>query len=212
MTELFLSAFVTLFAVNDPPGTAMICAGLMVGVPAAHHRAMALRATIIATIVLFAFALFGKKALTMLGISLDAFRIAGGTMLFLIALEMLFDKRTEHREEGAVRVARAGDGTAHPEHDDLSVFPLAFPMIVGPGSITTAMLLMSRAEGMPQRVTVLAAIAAVMLLAYVSLLATGPMMRLIGAKAEAMITRLLALLLAALAAQFVIDGLKASFA
>ncbi len=212
MTELFLSAFITLFAVNDPPGTAMICVGLMAGVPVAHRRAMALRATIIATIVLFTFALFGKAALTMLGISLDAFRVAGGAMLFLIALEMLFDKRTEHREERAVRVTRAGDGTAHPEHDDLSVFPLAFPMIVGPGSITTAMLLMSRADGMPQRVTVLGAIAGVMLLAYVSLLATGPVMKLIGAKAEAMISRLLALLLAALAAQFVIDGLKASFA
>jgi multiple antibiotic resistance protein len=211
MTELFLSAFVTFFAVNDPPGTAMICAGLMSDATPAERRAMAIRATLIGTAVLFGFALFGKAVLGLLGIGLDAFRIAGGAMLFLIALEMLFDKRTEHRGERAERVVRAGEAVPG-RHDDLSVFPLAFPLLVGPGSITTSMLLMSRAEGAPERITVLVALSAVMLLAFISLLATGPMMRFMGAKAEALVSRLLALLLAALAAQFVIDGLKGSFA
>ena len=98
-----------------------------------------------------------------------------------------------------------------PQPDDISIFPMAMPMIAGPGSIASAMLLTQRSHGLLAHVTVLAALGAVLVLLLASLLAAGPLMRLIGHKVEAVITRLLGVLLAALAAQFVIDGIRASF-
>ena len=206
MLELFLSAFVTLFVVIDPPGCAPIYAGLTSGASRAQARAMAIRATFIASIILLIFALFGEQLLAGLHIELDAFRIAGGIMLFLIALDMVFEKRTERRE------ARAEKVKATPEIEDVSVFPMAMPMIAGPGSIATMMLLMSRSQGTEQTLVVLAALAAVLVLTLLALIAAGPLMKLLGASVEAVITRLLGVLLAALAAQYVIDGLKAVLA
>ena len=204
MIELFISAFVTLFVVIDPPGCAPIFASLTSGTPPAHRRAMAWRSTMVAGAILFAFALVGKAFLTALHVSLDAFRIAGGIMLFLIALDMVFEKRTERRENRAQDVI-AGD------HEDISIFPMGIPMIAGPGSIASAMLLTSRADGWAERGVVLAALAATLALTLVSLLAAAPLMRLLGYRVEAMITRVLGVILAALAAQFVIDGVKAAF-
>lgn len=203
MTELFISAFVTLFVVIDPPGCAPIFAGLTAGASPRQTRGMAFRACLIAALILVVFALFGEKLLGALHIELDSFRIAGGIMLFLVALEMVFERRTERREK------RAEELRATPEVEDVSVFPLAIPMIAGPGSIATIMLLMSRAEGTPDTLAILAALAAVMALSLVFLLAAGPMMRLVGARVEAVITRLLGVLLAALAAQYVVDGIRA---
>ena len=202
MMELFLSAFVTLFVVIDPPGCAPIYAGLTSDATRTQARSMAIRATFIATIILLIFALFGEQLLAGLHIELDSFRIAGGIMLFLIALDMVFEKRTERRE------ARAEKIRATPEIEDVSVFPMAMPMIAGPGSIATIMLLMSRSEGTPQTLVVLGALAAVLLLTLLALVAAGPLMKLLGKRSEAVITRLLGVLLAALAAQYVIDGVK----
>ena len=140
-----------------------------------------------------------------LGIALDSFRIAGGIMLFIIAMDMVFEKRTQRREDRAQKIAET------PEVEDVSVFPMAMPMIAGPGSIATVMLLMSRAEGLSERLVVIGAVVVTLALMLGSLLAAGPIMALLGSKIEAVITRLLGVLLAALAAQFVIDGLKASF-
>lgn len=204
MIEIFVSAFATFFVVIDPPGCAPIFASLTSGTPAAHRRAMAIRSVLVASAILFAFALGGKPFLKALGVSLDAFRIAGGIMLFLIALEMVFEKRTERRE------SRAEDVKAS-EHEDISIFPMGIPMIAGPGSIASAMLLCSRVDNWTDRGVVLAALAAILALTMVALLAAGPLMRFLGNKVEAMITRVLGVILAALAAQFVIDGLKASF-
>jgi multiple antibiotic resistance protein len=200
--DLFISAFVTLFVVIDPPGCAPIFAGLTTGAPAAQARHMAIKACYIASLILVAFALFGEQLLGALHIELNSFRIAGGIMLFLIALEMVFEKRTQRREDRAEKVK------ATPEVEDVSVFPLAIPMIAGPGSIATTMLLMSRAQGTEATLVILAALAAVMAICLAALLAAGPLMRLVGAQAEAVITRLLGVLLAALAAQYVIDGLR----
>ena len=205
MIELFLSAFVTFFVIIDPPGCAPIFASLTDGTSAAHQRRMAWKSVGIATGVLLFFALLGEPLLHALGISLDAFRIAGGIMLFLIALEMVFEKRTERRE------SRAQEINATPEIEDISVFPMAIPMIAGPGSIASLMLLMSRSDGLDESLIVLAALAAILLLTMVTLLLAGPLMRLLGHKVEAMITRILGVILAALAAQFVIDGIAASF-
>ena len=209
MLSLFLSAFVTFFVVIDPPGCAPIFAGLTRGDSAEHRRAMALRSTGIAAVILALFALVGEPLLGALGISLDAFRVAGGIMVFLIAMEMVFEKRSERREHRVEEINRRAAERAPPE--DISVFPMGIPMIAGPGSIATAMLVTSRNHGMALLV-VLAALVAVLLLTAAALLAAGAIMRVLGDKLEAMITRVLGVLLAALAAQFVIDGLKASFA
>ena len=206
MIELFLSAFVTFLVVIDPPGCAPIFAGLTRDATAAQRRSMALRACAIAAGILLFFGLLGEDLLRTLGISLAAFRIAGGIMLFLIALEMVFERRTERRE------SRAREIDADPEHDDVSVFPMAIPMIAGPGSIASIMLLMARSDGRVESMVVLAALGAVLLLTLVSLLAAGWLMRLVGHRMEAMLTRLLGVVLAALAAQFVIDGISVSFA
>ena len=205
MIELYISSLITFFVVIDPPGCAPIYAGLTSAASPAHARAMALRAVLVATCILFVFAGFGETLLKSLGISLDSFRIAGGIMLFLIALEMVFEKRTERDEDRAAKVAAA-------HQDDVSIFPMAMPMIAGPGSIASVMLLMSRNHGIERIGVVLGALVTILLLTLLALLAAGPIMRVLGAKIEAVITRLLGVLLAALAVQFVIDGVKASLA
>ena len=205
MVELFVSAFVTFFVVIDPPGCAPIFASLTGGAAPAHRRAMAIRSVAIASGILLFFGLFGEDLLRALGVSLEAFRIAGGIMLFLIALEMVFEKRQQRRE------TRANEVNATPEIEDISVFPMAIPMIAGPGSIASIMLLSARSNGLEQSLVVMAALAAILLLTLVALLAAGRLMQLLGAKLEAMVTRLLGVILAALAAQFVIDGISISF-
>ncbi|AKH43049.1 multiple antibiotic resistance protein [Altererythrobacter atlanticus] len=205
MIEIFLSAFVTLFLVIDPPGCAPIYAGLVSEATPRQQRNMAIRATSIASVILLCFALFGEQLLGALHIQLDSFRIAGGIMLFLIALEMVFEKRTQRREERAEKIR------ATPEIEDVSVFPMAMPMLAGPGAIASIMLLMARAQGTEETLVILGALGAVMLLTLGALIAATPLMRLFGNDVEAVITRLLGVLLAALAIQFVIDGVKGSF-
>ena len=204
MIELFLSAFVTLLVVIDPPGCAPIFAGLTRDATAAERRSMAIRASLVAACILLFFALLGEDLLRTLGISLAAFRIAGGIMLFLIALEMVFERRTERRESRAQEVSES-------DHDDISVFPMAIPMIAGPGSIASIMLLVARSEGLAETLLVFSALLATLLLTLIALLAAAPLMRLLGHRMEAMITRILGVILAALAAQFVIDGVERSF-
>jgi multiple antibiotic resistance protein len=212
-SELFLSAFVTLFVVIDPPGCAPIFASLTSGAPAAHRRAMAIRSVMVGAAILLIFALFGEALLGLLGISLAAFRVAGGIMLFLIAAEMVFEKRTQRREERAEEISRRAGGEADGSvSEDISVFPIGIPMIAGPGAIATVMLMMSRSHGWGEGGIVLAALATALLLTLLALLAAGPLMRLVGRRIEAVVTRVLGVILAALAAQFVIDGLKAGFA
>ena len=204
MIELFTTAFIALAVIIDPPGCAPIFASLTRGASAAERRRLAIRSAGIAWGILMFFALLGEPLLRTLGISLSAFRLAGGIMLFMIALDMVFERRTERREERAKEI----EGT--PEAEDISVFPMAIPMIAGPGSIASIMLLSARADGTVEGLTMLAAMTAVILLTLVALLAAGPLMKLIGAKLEAMITRILGVILAALAVQFVLDGLERS--
>ncbi len=210
MLDLFLSAFITLFVVIDPPGCAPIYAGLVKGATHRQSLTMAVRACVIASLILVVFALFGEHLLGALHIELNSFRIAGGIMLFVIALDMVFEKRTQRREERADKILAQNAQT--PEIEDVSVFPMAMPMIAGPGSIATIMLLTQRAQGTEQTLVVLGALAAVMVLTLAALAAAGPLMKLLGTRVEAVITRLLGVLLAALAAQYVIDGVKAVLA
>ena len=206
MIELFVSALITFFVVIDPPGCAPIFASLTKGAPPAERRAMAIRAVVIATLILVFFAILGEDLLRALGISLDAFRIAGGIMLFLIAFEMVFEKRSQRREDRAEKIMQT------PEIDDISAFPMAMPMIAGPGTIAAVMLLEARSNGLQSSLVILAALFFILALTLFALLVSGPMMRLLGQRIEAVVTRLLGVVLAALAAQFVIDGLIGAFA
>ena len=204
MNELFVSAFITLFVVIDPPGCAPIYAGLTKDASAIERRNMAIRASVIALAILLGFALFGEQLLGALHIQLDSFRIAGGLMLFWIAFEMVFEKRTQRREERAEKIAAS-------EVEDVSVFPMAMPMLAGPGAIAAIMLLMNEASDLTDQLMVLGALVAVLAITMAALVAAGPLMRLFGDQVEAVVTRLLGVLLAALAMQYVIDGLKGSF-
>ena len=159
----------------------------------------------IAGAILLVFALFGQELLGALHIELDSFRVAGGIMLFLIALDMVFEKRTQRREKRAEEVRET------PEVEDVSVFPMAMPMLAGPGAIASIMLLAGAAEGVEETLVVLAALLAVMVLTLLALWAASPLMKLVGARVEAVITRLLGVLLAALAAQYVFDGIRGTF-
>ena len=211
MYELFLSAFVTLFVVIDPPGCAPIYAGLVKGASQRQATTMAVRASVIAALILIVFALFGEQLLGALHIELNSFRLAGGIMLFVIAMDMVFEKRTQRREERAEKIM-AQNAQTHattPEVEDVSVFPMAMPMIAGPGSIATIMLLMAKADSTQQTLVILGAMLSVIALTLVALIAARPLMKLLGTNVEAVITRLLGVLLAALAVQYVIDGVKA---
>lgn len=203
--DIFVSALVTLLVVIDPPGAAPIFASLTTEATDRARRTMAWRSVLIASAILLAFAAAGEPFLSALGISLDAFRVAGGIMLFLIALDMVFETRVKRREERAKAV---NDENV----EDVSVFPMAMPMIAGPGSIAAVMLLTSKADGPAETLAVYLALLLVLVLTLLALLAAGPIMRKVGTKVEAMITRLLGVILAALAAQIVIDGLNGAFA
>ena len=205
MEQLFISAFITLFVVIDPPGCAPIYAGLTKGATQGQRTVMAVRASLIAAAILVVFGLFGQDLLGALHIELNSFRIAGGLMLFWIAWEMVFEKRTQRREERAEKIA------ATPEVEDVSVFPMAMPMLAGPGAIAAIMLLMNEANGLEESLVVFAALGAVLVLTMLALVAAGPLIKLLGDRVEAVITRLLGVLLAALAAQYVIDGLRGAF-
>jgi len=209
MLELFTSAFVTFFVAIDPPGVAPIFGALTEGSPAAHRRNMAIKSVVIASGVLLGFALAGGWLLGAMHISLDAFRAAGGVLLFLMALEMIFEKRTERREERAEEIIEEHE--QHPElWDDISVFPMAIPMLAGPGAIATMMLLVSDPEhnDLMSQALVLLAAGVNLLICLVVFLAIGPIMRFIGESIAAMITRILGVILAALAAQFIFDGIR----
>ncbi len=203
LVQLFLSAFITLFVVIDPPGCAPIYAGLVADATQRQATGMALRAAVIAAGILVGFALFGAQLLAAMHIELDSFRIAGGIMLFLLALDMVLDRNTERRSERAEAVK-----ASRPVVKDVAVFPMAMPILAGPGSIASIMLLTARAHGATEMAVILAALAMVMVMAFAAMVAARPIIRLLGAQIEAVVTRLLGVLLAALAAQFVIDGIK----
>lgn len=197
-TGFLVTAFATLFVVIDPPGLVPLFIALTRGMGPERRRAMALRACIIATVLLTLFAIAGEALLGFIGISMPAFRIAGGMLLFLTALDMLFERRTQRRE----------GQQAEPDHDP-SVFPLATPLIAGPGAIATMILLVGQTGGgWAGTLAVLALLFAMMIATFLFLLAAPPIERALGRTGTVVITRLLGMLLAALAVQFVIDGVR----
>ena len=198
MSPFLITAFATLFVVIDPPGLVPLFIALTQGMDIAHRRALAQRACLIAAVLLTLFGLFGETLLDFIGISMPAFRIAGGILLFLTALDMLFERRTQRRE-----------GQQVDPHHDPSVFPLATRLIAGPGAIATMILLMGQAgQDWTLRIEVLLLLYSMILATFLFLLASAPLERLLGRTGTIVITRLLGMLLAALSVQFVIDGVR----
>ncbi|WP_138464962.1 MarC family protein [Poseidonocella sp. HB161398] len=193
----FVTAFTTLFVMIDPIGLAPIFVALTQGMDKRHRLQVAARACGIGLLVLVLFALFGMSILGAVGITLPAFRIAGGILLFLIAMEMLFEKRTKRREDKEEEAP-----------DDPSVFPLATPFIAGPGALAATVLLTTgETTGWAVTVTVLAALALVVAIVFALFSIAGLIERLLGRTGIMVVSRLLGMLLAALAVQFVLDGL-----
>lgn len=205
MLEIFLTAFATLFVVIDPPGLAPLFVALTAGMSSARRRVIAIRGVAVATGVLLIFGLFGESVLKLIGVGLPAFRISGGLMLFFIAMEMLFEKRDERR----AKTAQGEIEQAEPGHDP-SVFPLGTPLIAGPGAMASMILLLGEHSGdIAGQAAVYGALAAVLAITLVLFFAGGLMERMLGQTGITVITRLLGVLLGALAVQFVLDGLKA---
>ena len=210
MLEQGVIALVTFLVVIDPLGVAAIFAGMTEGTPARWRRRMAVKSVLIAAAILLGFALLGDPLLDAMNVSLDAFRLAGGVLLFLIALEMVFARRTPRREAHA-NETQAEREAAHPDHEgpeDIAVFPLGLPLMAGPGAIATTLLIMTDSElSVGQKAVSLGAAGFVLLLCFIGFLLAGRLMRLLGVTASHAITRVLGVLLAALAAQFVLDAL-----
>lgn len=210
MDSLLLAAFVTFFVAIDPVAMAPMFTTMTARMSPAWRRKMAFKSIAIATGILLAFAFGGAWLLEQIHVSIDAFRIAGGLLLFLIAVDMLFEKRAERRDERAEKVA--AHQAEHPEaQDDISVFPLAIPLIAGPGAIASIMLFFAENEGLAERGMILLGAGANLALCLIAFLAAGPLSRLMGPTVASMITRIFGILLAALAAQFVVDGITNAF-
>lgn len=198
--DYILQALVTLLVIVDPVALAPIFLTLTAGYDAGGKRRIAYRAVAISFAVLLAFALGGQALIGVLGISFSAFRIAGGILLFAIAFEMLFERRQARKQATA---SAAGEDDEH----DPAAFPLAIPLIAGPGAITAVMLLADATRGDMGRLSILiGVIVTVMALCLAAALLATRMDRLIGQTGRSVFSRLLGILLAALAVQFVLDG------
>lgn len=203
LVEFLKSAAVTLLVTVDPLGLAPIFLGVTAGMTTPERRQVAWRASVIGFAIMAAFGFLGDAILGALGISLAAFRIAGGLLLFFIAFEMVFELRGK-RKSTTVETAITQDHIKN-----VAAFPLAIPLMAGPGAITAMILLAGRAEGDPTRVTALLIVAAAVCLAsWASFLAAERIAGLLGVTGNIVLTRLLGLVLAALAVQFVIDGVR----
>jgi multiple antibiotic resistance protein len=210
MLEIFVAAFVTFFVIIDPPGVAPMFATLTENTSREWQKKMAYKSILVASGVIIGFAFGGEWLLSKLHVSLDSFRIAGGLLLFLIAVDMLFEKRTERRDERNEKVL--SEAKKHPErYEDVSVFPLAIPLLAGPGAIASIMLHFAAYKDMGAKVMVLGGAIANLLICLVVFLLASRITKAMGPTIAAMLERILGIILAALAAQFVIDGLKGAF-
>lgn len=200
--QTLLYNFITLMVVLDPVGTSAVFAALTPDMDARQRRYTAEKATMLSTLILVVFAFLGAKLLAAMGVSLAAFRIAGGLMLFFLAIDMVFARPSGFRSSTAAENREAE------ERHDITVFPLAFPLIAGPGAMTTVVLLMGRANGNPLQVmSVLAVLLTVLVVVLVLLYTASAVRKILGVTGSNVITRVLGIILAALAVQFVLDGL-----
>lgn len=193
-----ISAFTTLFVVIDPPAQTSIFLAITHDMDVQTRRRVALRACVTASLILILFAAFGEALLGFVGISMSAFRVAGGALLFLTAMDMLFERRTKRRENTA----------EEEEHPDPSIFPIAIPLTAGPGAIASIILLAGQSPGIQGLATVIAVMLVVMAILLLFNFYCHLLARLLGKTGLNVVTRLLGMLLAALAIQFILDGLR----
>jgi multiple antibiotic resistance protein len=204
--DFISNAFVTLLVTVDPPAIAPMFLALTVGMTKLEKRQVAWRATLIAALALTFFAVAGQKMLLLLGISLPAFRISGGLLLFWIAFEMVFDRRGERKSD----VAKTAIDQDHIRN--VAAFPLAIPLMAGPGAITATMLLAGQTAGDITLLTALIILIFVVCgLCWVVFRFADGISGLLGITGNIVLTRLLGIVLVALAVQFVLDGVKAAF-
>ena len=201
MFDYLLNAIVTLFVTIDPPGLAPVFVVLTAGATRSERRATAVRASVIACAVLIAFALVGQPLIGFLGISLPAFRISGGLLLFVIAFEMVFGRR-EERKSATAQTAVDRDELRH-----IAVFPLAIPLITGPGAISATILLASQAHSFSLMAELIAIIIVLIAACLAVFLLSHQLERMLGETGRIVVSRLLGLILAALSVQFVSDGI-----
>ncbi len=202
MREL-ISAFVTLFVTIDPPGLAPLFLALTAGMSRSQRGQIALRASLIAFGILVLFAVAGTAILMIFGITIHSFRIAGGLLLFHIAFEMIFERRQERHEKSADRAVTAD------QIRDIAVFPLAIPLIAGPGAFSATILLSGAYSGVLPRLILIVIVAVNLLAAWLVFLVAERIDRYLGATGRIVLSRLLGVILAALAVQFVADGVTA---
>lgn len=203
LLDFTTSALATLLVVADPVFLSALFLGVTHGMSEKQRLEVAMRACIIAFCILFAAGLGGAKLLDLLGISLSAFHIAGGLLLLSSAAEMVFDRRSQ-------RLQATADKAISVDHvKDIAAFPLAIPLIAGPGAITAMILLAGRAEGRIMHLSALLVVTALVIAAcYASFLMAEKISKLMGVTGRAVMTRLLGIILAALAVQFIIDGIE----
>lgn len=204
MNALIIHASITFLVILDPVGVAALFAGLSEGRTEDERRRIARVGTLVSAGVLYVFAFAGEALFAALGVSLAAFRIAGGVLLFLVAIDMVFA-----RHSGLRSTTQKENVEAH-QRTDISVFPLAIPLIAGPGAIASVMLLMGEAEGsLARQAAVLAVLAILLLFTYGLLRIASRLVSLLGVIGTNVVGRVLGIVLAALAAQFIIDGARA---
>lgn len=204
LLEIAVNSLLLLFVTIDPIGVAPVFGALASNFTAEACRRVARRAVLLSAVILVAFALVGDLLLAGLGVGLPAFRIAGGSLLFLLAIDMVFARHS------GLRSTTRGELHEAEHRQDISVFPLAFPLLAGPGALTTVLLLSSGHRDQPLVLAVvMAALALVLVLTWIALVLSGRLLRLLGETGANVIGRLLGLLLAALAVQFIVDGVTA---
>ncbi len=210
LMEIAAKAFAAFFVIIDPLGLTPVFMALTARMSAAQRRRTALHAVLLAFAVLLLFAVLGERVLSFLGITLPAFRIAGGILLFMLALEMLFERRSERRRKSAEKATGEHEAMADTA-DDLWVFPLGIPLIAGPGAITTVILLMGQHSGQPlEQALIIAVLAAVLLGTLALFFIVIRLGHFLSETATRAITRVLSMILAALAVQFVLTGLQSA--
>ncbi len=201
-SDTILNAFVTLMVTIDPPGLAPLFLALTTGMNRAERSQVALRSSLTAFVVLTVFAIAGAQILALFGITLGAFRIAGGLLLFWIAFEMIFERRNERKERSA-EVAITKDHIRN-----IAAFPLAIPLIAGPGAISATILLAGTLSSATSRLALIAIILICIASCYIVFFLAERIDRFLGETGRSILTRLLGVILAALAVQFVADGIR----
>jgi multiple antibiotic resistance protein len=205
MTTLFATALATLFVAIGPVEVAAMFLALTTGMSSAHKRRIAILAAVTATIVLVAFALGGVQLLGLIGVGLPAFRTAGGVLLLMVSADLLL---AQHSAISSITTTEEME--AHQQQNDIAIFPLAIPLTAGPGSMTAVVLLMGKANTYVDIAMVLGALAVMMALTAISMLAADPLLKILRRTGANVISRVSGVLLAALAMQFIFDGLSQS--